>query len=183
MKSERKSGSFKRILALLLAGAMALSVTACGASDGQPNTASSQVVYTQAEQEAIQSELLSLCDDILVTEYTNNPYAINSQIVHPEKLGLGDVDVGAWNSETLEAAKSSMAESDAFGKRLEEIDENALSDKQKILYAQLTAIYVGESDESTILYDNKFDPAIGVQGKPGGNLRRFQFREKADPSL
>lgn len=180
MKSERKSGSFKRILALLLAGAMALSVTACGVADRQPDASSSQAVYTQAEQEAIQSELLSLCDDILVTEYTNNPYAINSQIVHPEKLGLGDVDAGAWNSETLEAAKSSMAESDAFGKRLEEIDENALADKQKILYAQLTAIYVGESDESTILYDNKFDPAIGVQGKPGGNLRRFQFREKAD---
>lgn len=180
MKSERKSGSFKRILALLLAGAMALSVTACGVADRQPDASSSQAVYTKAEQEAVQSEFLSLCDDILVAEYRSNPYAVNLQIVHPEKLGLGDVDAGAWNSETLEAAKSIMAESDAFGKRLEEIDENALADKQKILYAQLTATYVGESDESTILYDNKFDPATGVQGTPGSILNSFRFREKKD---
>ena len=101
MKSERKSGSFKRILALLLAGAMALSVTACGVADRQQNASSSQAVYTKAEQEAVQSEFLSLCDDILVAAYRSDPCAVNLQIVHPEKLGLGDVDAGAWNSETL----------------------------------------------------------------------------------
>ncbi|MDD5952114.1 MAG: DUF885 domain-containing protein [Oscillospiraceae bacterium] len=180
----KKHGSIwpKRLLAVLLAVSLVLSVTACGGGTedrGSP-TPSQSAIYSEAEKQQEQTEFLSLCDEFLLLSFQAEPYSVNPMVQDPEKLGLDSIDAGTWGD--LSQAENEDPQQAQLISRLEAIEPQKLTKDQQRLYAEMKSNYLdnGQEADSDNLYENYFDTTAGVQAGVSAMLKAYVFRNETD---
>lgn len=155
----------RRAIAVVLAGAMTMSLIGCNA---------------ESKEKRAQREFDEYCDELFVDEMGDNVMSVHYKLADPEKYGItvNDYTLGNFTIEDIEEGEKANKET---LDKLKSFDSELLTDRQQLSLKTLIAYYEQQSEyDGLYMLDNMFGTNSGLVANLSINFIEYVFDDEQD---